>query len=218
MEKAQVVQGAVIEQPLDAIVVSPWPTKLCCYDNLNCGADLPLCCYAHFCTPCLWAEVADALAVDVVADPEQCAPSCNCTSRRCATACYAYCAYSCLQSITQSLLQGLGCQSVAGLVQIVPCLTMKTRQSLEVKQGLEVQCGNAYCADFWCSSCSAYQQAVFVKHVMRKDFECCTYQTCCKPYCACCSSPAPGEMVTRLSATPPGYAAVTTSQPVKGMV
>ena len=28
MEKAQVVQGAVIEQPLDAIVVSPWPTKL----------------------------------------------------------------------------------------------------------------------------------------------------------------------------------------------
>lgn len=46
-----------------------------------------------------------------------------------------------------------------------------------------------------------------MKHVLKKDFECCTYKSCCKTSCCCCvgSNPAPGEMHA-----PYKYAAVTT--------
>ena len=30
------------------------------------------------------------------------------------------------------------------------------------EQGLTVECGHAYCADYWCFPCSAYQQGVYV--------------------------------------------------------
>ncbi len=51
------VKGEVVAtQPAETVhaVVAggtPWPVQLCCYDNCNCGADLPLCCYAAWCAP-----------------------------------------------------------------------------------------------------------------------------------------------------------------------
>ena len=54
------VKGEVVAtQPAETVVAAtvaahaPWPVQLCCYDNCNCGADLPLCCYAAWCAPCL---------------------------------------------------------------------------------------------------------------------------------------------------------------------
>jgi len=98
-----------------------------------------------------------------------------------------------------------------GWVNLVPLLTMKTRVALEKKYGLERQCGHPYCADYWCFSCSAYQQAFFVKHTLKEDFTCCTYKDCCSKHCcSCCGErPAPGE-AKRGGPTPPkGYEAVT---------
>ena len=60
-------------------------------------------------------------------------------------------------------------------INLTPVLTMRSRQQLE-EQGLTVECGHAYCADYWCFPCSVYQQGVYVKHVLKQDFVCCTYQ------------------------------------------
>ena len=220
---AMPVKGTVIAtQPAETILegtvvaTTAWPVQLCCFDNCNCCADLPLCCYAFYCAPCLWAEAAEYLQVNTLrsaTDAEACAPSCCCTTRRCATNYWALVGYSCATSLTQQLCQVMGCQPVGQFINLTPLLTMRSRQQLE-RQGLEVECGHAYCADYWCFPCSAYQQAVYVKHVLKQDFTCCTYQGCCKESCCPCVGQrlAPGEMSLRLGATPAHYAAVTTAQ------
>ena len=88
---------------------------------------------------------------------------------------------------------------------------MRSRQQLE-QQGLTVECGHAYCADYWCFPCSAYQQGVYVKHVLKQDFTCCTYTGCCKQTCG--QGPAPGEMQLTL----PNRYAVVTAQPGAAVV
>ena len=82
------VKGEVVAtQPAETIAVvaggTPWPVQLCCYDNCNCCADLPLCCYAAWCAPCLWAEAAEYLQVNTLRSPQDaecCQPCCCCTS------------------------------------------------------------------------------------------------------------------------------------------
>ena len=66
----------------------------------------------------------------------------------------------------------------------------------------------AYCADYWCLFCSAYQQAVYLKHVERKDFACCCYDPCG-------TGPAPGDMTFCSGAFngPSGRGGPVTAQP-----
>ena len=214
--KGEVVATQPASAPIAATVVAgtPWPVQLCCYDNCNCCADLPLCCYAAWCAPCLWAEAAEYLQVDTLRSPQDaecCQPCCCCTSARCATNYWALMGYSCATSLAQSLCNAMGCQSISSFINLQALLTMRSRQQLE-EQGLAVECGHAYCADYWCPSCSAYQQGVYVKHVLKQDFVCCTYQSCCKQTCG--RGPAPGEMQLTL---PNRYAAVT-AQPGAAVV
>ena len=76
-----------------------------------------------------------------------------------------------------------------------------------------------YCADYWCGASSTYQQAFFVKHSLKKDFQCCTYKRCCATKCCCCCGqrPAPGEVSRGGVPAPKGYEAVT-EQPRAGFV
>ena len=213
--KGEVIATQPASAPIAATVVAgtPWPVQLCCYDNCNCCADLPLCCYAAWCAPCLWAEAAEYLQVDTLRSPQDaecCQPCCCCTSARCATNYWALMGYSCATSLAQSLCNAMGCQSISSFINLQALLTMRSRQQLE-QQGLTVECGHAYCADYWCFPCSAYQQGVYVKHVLKQDFVCCTYQ-CCKNSCG--QGPAPGEMQLTL---PNRYAAVT-AQPGAAVV
>ena len=214
--KGEVVATQPAEAPIAATVAAhaPWPVQLCCYDNCNCCADLPLCCYAHWCAPCLWAEAAEYLQVNTLRSPQDaecCQPCCCCTSARCATNYWTLWGYGCATSLAQSLCNALGCQSISGFINLTPVLTMRSRQQLE-QQGLTVECGHAYCADYWCFPCSVYQQGVYVKHVLKQDFVCCTYQGCCKQTCG--AGPAPGEMQLTL----PNRYAVVTAQPGAAVV
>jgi hypothetical protein len=158
-------QGAVGEIHQGAVGAAiPWPVELFCFDNCNICADLPLCCYASHCQVCLWAEVAAHLQVNTLrsaSDAEVCAPSCCCTSRRRATNCWVFLGYYGGGCVLNHLCQAVGCPIV---IMLTPFLTMRSRQHLE-SQGLEVECGHAYCADCLCIPCSKYQQAVYVKHV-----------------------------------------------------
>ena len=111
------VKGEVIAtQPAETIAVvaggTPWPVQLCCYDKCNCCADLPLCCYAAWCAPCLWAEAAEYLQVNTLRSPEDaecCQPCCCCTSARCATNYWTLWGYGCATSLAQSLCNAMGC-------------------------------------------------------------------------------------------------------------
>jgi len=219
MKTETIVKGEVISQDAvtQGVVVMPWPAKLCCFDCCNCAADLGLCCYAAWCAPCLWSEIAEHLSVSPIedTDPEMCSPCMGCTSRRCATNYWAFIGFQFFTSVAQGAASALGCQSVANVINLVPCLTMKSRQVLEQEHGLEVQCNNAYCADYWCGASSTYQQAVYVKHVLKKDFASVYYKNC-KKCCCCGANPAPGAMKTALP-PPAGYAAIT-QQPVAAVV
>ena len=131
----------------------------CCYDNCNC-APTCRCAAMPLVRPCLWAEAAEYLQVDTLRSPQDaecCQPCCCCTSARCATNYWALMGYSCATSLAQSLCNAMGCQSISSMINLTPLLTMRSRQQLE-EQGLAVECGHAYCADYWCFPCSAYQQ------------------------------------------------------------
>ena len=129
--KGEVVATQPAEAPIAATVVAgtPWPVQLCCFDNCNCCADLPLCCYAYWCAPCLWAEAAEYLQVNTLRSPQDaecCQPCCCCTSARCATNYWALMGYSCATSLAQSLCNAMGCQSISSFINLHAFLTMRS--------------------------------------------------------------------------------------------
>ena len=208
-----VVQGVVTGFSTPLVGDKDWPAALCCFDNCGCAADLPLCCYATWCTPCLWAELAERLDVSGVdGNPELCGPCLCCTTPRCATNYWALAAWSCASSLLQGALATVLHQS-ASWARLEPILTSKTRATLERNHGLRRQCCSPCCVHYWCGASALYQEAVYVKHVLKKDFDCCSYKGCCQTSCCCClgANPAPGEF------RGDGYAAVTT-QPGMGAV
>ena len=119
-----------------------------------------------------------------------------------------------IRSLVQQSIALVCGVNTGGLVQIVPCLTKRTRQTLEDTHGLPKQCCSPYCVHYWCGASALYQEAVFVKHTLKKDFECCTYKTCCKTSCCCCCghNPAPGDFKNgdgyEVVSTQPGVNAV----------
>jgi Cys-rich protein (TIGR01571 family) len=208
-----VVQGVVTGFSTPLVGDKDWPAALCCFDNCGCAADLPLCCYATWCTPCLWAELAERLDVSGVdGNPELCGPCLCCTTPRCATNYWALAAWSCASSLLQGALATVLHQS-ASWARLEPILTSKTRATLERNHGLRRQCCSPCCVHYWCGASALYQEAVYVKHVLKKDFDCCSYKGCCQTSCCCClgANPNPGEF------RGDGYAAVTT-QPGMGAV
>lgn len=160
-----------------------------CWDCCRCRSELALCCYSCLCPWCLWAEVMEHL--------DQLPPCC------CGKATWAK-AYACI--VLTSRLGGflqLGYQAACPLASVysdcfcrlTPFASTSSRWALGRKYGilLNKDCINPFCAHFWCFYCAIYQEAIFVKHILRKDFTCCIYQ-CLRHVCACCGqNPAPGE-------------------------
>jgi len=135
-----VMQGTVVDgQPRG------WPVKLCCYDGCSCccgKADLPLCCYATWCYPWLWAELAAHL--DVQACPT--ALCCNISRRRSdVLSNFAAVKQIGIVDITFQWLMRVGLGQwafTASWVHVTPCLTMRTRHVFEEKKGLPKVCGH----------------------------------------------------------------------------
>lgn len=179
----------------DAVVVDPRGLELefnsyfHCWDLCQCRRDLPLCCYSCLCPSFLWAELMMHL--------DELPPCC------CGEATWIK-AYVCivLTSGLEGLLQ-LGYQAafpIASansncLCHITPLVSASSRRALGRKHGVSVNkdCVNPFCAHYWCACCAIYQEAIYVKHILRKDFTCCVYH-CLRYLCAYCGqNPAPGE-------------------------
>ena len=153
----------------------------------------------------------------VAGNPEACGPCLCCTTPKCATNFWAVTAVSCASSILQVALSPFLGQQVVQYVRLEPLLTSKTRATLEADHGLAKSCPTPCLTHYLCGASALYQEAVYVKHALKKDFDCCSYKTCCANHCCCCCGdrPRPGDIVLRDGAPRP-YAAVT-QQPGAGL-
>lgn len=160
-----------------------------CWDCCRCRSDLPLCCYSFLCPWCLWAELMKHL--DQL-------PLCCCGKATWAKA------YACIVLTNQlgGLLQ-LGYQSACPLTsayssclcRATPFVSSSSRWALGRKYGISLNkdCINPFCAHYWCFRCAIYQEALYVKHILRKDFTCCFYNWL-RYVCACFGqNPNPGQ-------------------------
>mmetsp|Transcript_16444 Transcript_16444/g.51509 ORF Transcript_16444/g.51509 Transcript_16444/m.51509 type:complete len:224 (+) Transcript_16444:43-714(+) len=196
---------ALVEQP-----TQNWVSEWFCWNNCDCGVDLPLCCYVACCPACAWGEIMEAI--------ETPAPCCTSTS------CFSSCSCLYLTEFGQVFLINMLAahypmsQHFSGLMNVASLVSMRSRATLGSKYGLDVtDCGGPCCIHYWCFSCALFQEALYVKHVLKKDPSSCCYTCCCKTVCTCGDTPEPGDLAT-IRNRHQQIALVTTNQPVADVV
>ncbi|KAJ8598610.1 hypothetical protein CTAYLR_001718 [Chrysophaeum taylorii] len=142
---------------------SNYISDLCCWDGCQCSRDCALCCYATFCPYCAYADIMAAIEM-----PSCCCPVGFSYSLGCVLP------FGLVSYAVQIVMNSFGLCLCSPFVNIVPCITCTSREALGTKYG---------CAHYCCQTCAIYQEAVYVKHVVRKEPMCCCYDSCCVPMC-----------------------------------
>lgn len=169
---------------------SAFVSEFHCWDDCGCRHDIGLCCYGLFCPWCLWAEM-----IAILEEPLVCC--CCCSRPGCLAAFFCVEVTRCLEGLLQlSYLAAfpLSAAYLDCLLRLTPFVTARSRAALGRKHGLptHADCFHPWCAHFFCLYCALYQEAVFIKHVLGRDFGCCFYH-CCATLCLCCGrNPDPG--------------------------
>lgn len=199
----QNVQLCVVEQP-----VLTWVSQPYCWNNCEFSVDLGLCCYTTWCLECAWAEMMSALGTP--------APCCASTSCGTAFACLIATVFAQTALQLQLVLSIFNAKPMLCLplfVRLTPTVTSRVRRYLASKYGLSISdCRGPCCLHYWCSPCAVYQEALYVKHVLKKDFRCCCY-VCCRTACSCGANPDPGDLSTLRGYQRIGLVATIQQQP-----
>mmetsp|Transcript_26665 Transcript_26665/g.106824 ORF Transcript_26665/g.106824 Transcript_26665/m.106824 type:complete len:272 (+) Transcript_26665:39-854(+) len=163
-------QGAVVARDAQA-----WPFAMTCASLTHCADDAGLCCYACLCLECAAAEVSAKIGNRGWCGTESCA----------AQWCAAY--------LTAAAVSTLGLCVVGLGAVLAPCVwTVWLAQIRNAQKAVYRLPHDELCCDAtvtstlpWyflcldCACCAVYQQAFYLKHVAKKDLECCCYQCCC---------------------------------------
>lgn len=153
-----------------------WDFPMCCsmcnYDAAC--ADPGLCLYVTCCPTCMLSEMSYALGA------KGCCGTEGCGAQFCS-------AFWCEQALNV-LGQAAGCQGALGPL-VYTAWGARTRDVMQARYGLpkdEICCDStvytyapSYCI-FSCAPCALYQQAYFLKHTAKHDFECCCYTGLCQ--------------------------------------
>lgn len=127
--------------------------------------------YAICCPYCAYAEV-----MEHIDQPSCCCEVGFCNSLLCVMT-GGFISYI-LQTVMYSTGIGAG---GAWAVNFTPCITCEARQALGKKYSLPTNdCCCPCAAHYFCQGCSIYQESVYVKHVLKKDMNCCCYVNCCR--------------------------------------
>lgn len=197
----QNVELCVVEQP-----VLTWVSQPYCWNNCDFSVDLGLCCYTTWCLECAWSEMMSSLDTAALC----------CTSTSCDTA------FSCLIAtflgqialqLSLSLFKVTPIVYLLLLARLTPTVTSRSRRYLATKYGLSSSdCRGPCCLHYWCGPCAIYQEALYVKHVLKKDFRCCCY-LCCRATCTFGANPDPGDLSTLRGYQRIGLVATIQQQP-----
>mmetsp|Transcript_35800 Transcript_35800/g.114697 ORF Transcript_35800/g.114697 Transcript_35800/m.114697 type:complete len:207 (+) Transcript_35800:224-844(+) len=170
-------------------LVPKWPSRFHCFDGCRCGRDMALCCYGFLCWQFAWAELMEALD-----EPAPCCPN--------ARALNSFACAWCVTFAQQTLGWARPPVFVVPALFFGPFVFAEPRRAIG-KRGLPVDaCCCPYGAHFLCGPCALYQELVFAKHALKKDFHCCCYVACAMCVTrACanvCDAPEPGDYLSLL--------------------